>query len=98
MTATTIVPRPWRHGISRVLGRLDERAIAGEVRALAAGSNPIVVGPWTGEVGFEVLYWIPFLRWVLREANVARERVIACSRGGVDRWYADIGARYVELF
>jgi hypothetical protein len=98
MTATTIVPRAWRHGISRALGRLDERAIAGEVRALAAGSNPIVVGPWTGEVGFEVLYWIPFLRWVLREANVARDRVIACSRGGVDKWYADIGSRYVEIF
>jgi hypothetical protein len=98
MTGTAIVPRAWRNGISRALGRLDERAIAGEVRALAAGSNPIVVGPWTGEVGFEVLYWIPFLRWVLRDANVPRDRVIACSRGGVDTWYADIASRYVEIF
>jgi len=98
MTAAGIVPRAWRHGISRALGRLDERAIAGDVRALASGSNLILAGPWTGEVGFEVLYWIPFLRWLLREANVSRDRVIACSRGGVDTWYADLASRYVEIF
>jgi hypothetical protein len=98
MTASQIVPRAWRHGISRALGRLDERAVAGEVRALASRPDPILVGPWTGEVGFEVLYWIPFLRWVLREAGVSPDRVVACSRGGVDTWYADIASRYVEVF
>ncbi len=31
---------------------------------IASSRQPIVIGPWTGEVGFELLYWIPFLEWV----------------------------------
>src|SRR5205085_757963 len=30
---------------------------------IAAGQQPILVGPWTGEVGFELIYWAPFVRW-----------------------------------
>ena len=26
--------------------------------------GPILVGPWLSEVGFELLYWIPLLRWI----------------------------------
>ena len=28
--------------------------------------GPIVIGPWVGEVGFELLYWIPFLNCALK--------------------------------
>src|SRR5690348_16329422 len=34
-----------------------------QIADLASGTKPIVVGPWLAEVGYEVLYWIPFLRW-----------------------------------
>lgn len=47
---------------------------------------PILVGPWHGEVGFEVLYWIPFLEQ-LKQEGIAPERLIPISRGGASAWY-----------
>lgn len=69
-----------------------------EIAALARGRQPILAGPWLSEVGFEVLYWIPFLRWFEDRYRVDRERVIAISRGGVAEWYRDVAAGYVEIF
>lgn len=71
------------------------------MRALAAAAatpGPIVVGPWTSEVGYEALYWLPFLRWAADRHGVRPERVIAVSRGGTESWYGGIAGRYVELF
>ena len=47
---------------------------------------PLIVGPWTGEVGYELLYWIPFVRWALTACRVSPERVIVVSRGGTASW------------
>ena len=55
----------------------------------AAGSRPIIAGPWTSEVGYEALYWLPFLAWAADHYGVRPERMIALSRGGtagVVRW------------
>jgi hypothetical protein len=61
--------------------------------------SPVIIGPWTGEVGYEVLYWIPFVRWVLRTFQVPPERVIVVSRGGTASWYSGIGVgQYVDAF
>jgi len=60
-----------------------------------AGSAPIVVGPWLSEVGYEVLYWIPFLRWVTAAYRIPTSRIVVMSRGGTASWYRDIGSRYV---
>jgi hypothetical protein len=60
--------------------------------------RPIVVGPWISEVGFEALYWVPFLRWVRAAFHLDPARVIAVSRGGVSSWYAGIADRYVEIW
>ncbi len=57
---------------------------------LAQGRRPVVVGPWTSEVGFELLYWIPFLRWAARAFELDPERLVAFSRGGVSCWYRGI--------
>lgn len=65
---------------------------------LAPGDHPIVVGPWTMEVGFELLYWIPLLRRYLTEAGVDPARVTVISRGGVKDWYGGLAANYVEMF
>src|SRR5437762_11102878 len=51
-----------------------------ELRAAAAGSGPILVGPWLSEVGYEALYWVPFVRWFTRHYDVDPARVIAVSR------------------
>jgi hypothetical protein len=58
----------------------------------------ILVGPWTGEVGYEVLCWIPFVRAQLRARRIAPQDVLVVSRGGVASWYADLAAHYVDLF
>ena len=47
---------------------------------------PILVGPWRGEVGFEVLYWIPWLER-MKKQGIAPERMIPISRGGASIWY-----------
>jgi len=73
-------------------------AVRRVLRAAAHGSGPVIVGPWLSEVGYEVLYWVPFLRWFTRQYDVDPERVIALSRGGVSAWYRDIASRYVEQF
>src|SRR5690242_8075598 len=65
----------------------DELRVEREIAAVARGRGPIIAGPWLSEVGFEVLYWIPFLRWFEDRYRVDRERVIAVSRGGVAGWY-----------
>ena len=44
--------------------------------------GPIVIGPWVGEVGFELLYWIPFLNCALRTYRLEIRRLIVVSRGG----------------
>lgn len=68
------------------------------LRRATSGRGPIVVGPWLGEVGFEVLYWIPFLRWVHERFGVDRRRVTVVSRGGTGCWYHDVAAHYVDAF
>src|SRR5688572_32227402 len=75
-----------------------EWQIERELAAIARGRGPIIAGPWLSEVGFEALYWIPFLRWFEDRYRVDPGRVIALSRGGVADWYRDVAERYVEIF
>lgn len=51
------------------------------------GSAPILAGPWTSELGFESLYWLPFLDQVRHTLKIAPERLIPISRGGAAEWY-----------
>lgn len=60
-------------------------------------SGTVVVGPWLMEVGFELAYWIPFVRARLAALGVPPERVVAVSRGGAAPWYADIAGHYVDV-
>ncbi|MGH2837230.1 MAG: hypothetical protein ACRDJY_02640 [Thermoleophilaceae bacterium] len=59
--------------------------------------RPLLVGPWLSEIGFELLYWIPLLRKLLREHGVAPAQVTALSRGGVRSWYAGVADGYTDL-
>lgn len=65
---------------------------------IAASGRPVLVGPWTGEVGFELLYWIPFVRWFVEEYSVDPARLIVASRGGPASWYAGLSSSYVDVF
>jgi hypothetical protein len=64
---------------------------------LASSKLPILVGPWTGEVGFELLYWIPFVQWAIASRGIDPSRLIAVSRGGAEIWYSNVAGQYVEL-
>jgi hypothetical protein len=77
--------------------RVDERRIRRRITRLAESTRPVLVGPWSGEVGFELLYWIPFVTWALREAAVDSDRLVIVSRGGPQSWYSHLGGRYVDL-
>lgn len=76
---------------------LEQRQIERELAAIARGDGPIVVGPWLSEVGYEVLYWRPFLLRLCDRYRIDPGRVVAVSRGGVADWYQGIASRYVEL-
>ena len=65
---------------------------------MAARDAPIVAGPWLGEVGFELLYWVPFLRWCADRLDVDPDRFIVMSRGGTASWYRPFASRYVDVF
>jgi hypothetical protein len=85
------------------MGVLDEqgmgdRRFARRMEAIVCHKRPVIIGPWTGEVGFELIYWIPFVRWVLRTYQIAADRLWVVSRGGTRAWYGEIAARYVDAF
>lgn len=66
------------------------------IRYVAQREGPVLVGPWTGEVGFELLYWAPFVRWVVERFRIDPARVTLLSRGGTASWYGLAGARYLD--
>jgi len=78
--------------------RADAAAARAALAAIARGRGPIIAGPWLAEVGYEVLYWIPFLRWFCDAHGVPPDRLVAFSRGGMDALYAGVAGRYVDLF
>lgn len=78
-------------------GMSAELAVRRQLVTAARGTGPIIVGPWLGEVGYEALYWVPFVRWFADHYHVDRDRLVVVSRGGVSSWYADVAANYVEL-
>ena len=73
-----------------------ERSLHERMRRIVASDLPIVVGPWTGEVGFELMYWIPFLGW-LAEQGLDPRRITVISRGGAAPWYRHLTPNYVDL-
>ena len=93
-----LVPRSVRHGISAQLAKVHASRLASDLGRLAAGRDTIVVGPWLGEVGFELLYWVPFLRWFATTFHVAPERLLIVSRGGTAAWYRPFATGYRDIF
>jgi hypothetical protein len=77
--------------------RVNERRLLSRLAKIAATDRPVLVGPWSGEVGFELLYWIPFVTWALERAAVAPHRILVASRGGAAPWYAHLGGQYLDV-
>ena len=68
-----------------------------EITLLGRTREPIIVGPWMTETGFELLYWIPFLAWARACGNLDPARLHVVSRGGVSSWYSRLGGHYHDI-
>ena len=94
-----------KYVVPRVISRMNSDepteemvAIPRIIDKLHHSTSPLIVGPWLSEVGFELLYWVPFLNWVKTYRHFDPERLVIVSRGGVAPWYRHIGARYIDVF
>lgn len=87
--------RVLRRSIDRGVEFHEERVLDRLAR-IARSGRPVLVGPWTGEVGFELIYWVPFVRWALTAYGIDPARVIVCSRGGAQPWYDALATQYVD--
>ncbi len=67
-----------------------------ELEKIAGGGRPIIVGPYLGSIELELLFWIPWIRWLVRHFEIRPDRLVCVSRGGADDWYNELGARYVD--
>ena len=63
---------------------------------ISSSPDLIICGPWLSEIGFELLYWIPFLNKKLQGYENIKKVII--SRGGVTDWYKHLSkVEYIEL-
>ncbi len=57
-------------------GFWDESELDRELDVILAGDGPVVVGPWLSELGFELLYWIPFVTAIRRRRDIDPKRLV----------------------
>lgn len=74
------------------------RRIAAELSLAARRGRPIILGPFLGEVGFELLYWLPLVRRELARHRVPPGRVTVLSRGGAGLWYRDVAEHEIDAY
>lgn len=65
-------------------------------RRIARSTAPIVVGPWRSELGFESLYWLPWVAALRATYQIPKDRIVAITRGGAGVWYD--AAQVVDLY
>lgn len=75
---------------------LSLRPVRTALEELRESTTPIFVGPWNDSVQNELLYWIPFLRWVTTTYGLPPERLFVISNGRAGDWYHGIGQRYLD--
>jgi hypothetical protein len=97
-TVRKLIPRGVRHAASRWLAERAAQRLEAEFRQIATRTTPIIAGPWLGEVGFELLYWVPFLAWFAERFRIDPERMIIISRGGTGAWYSQFARHYSDAF
>lgn len=82
-----------REIVVRSSARQTERALD-----RAAGTNGrILLGPFLGEIGYELEYWIPFMRRQLHRRGVDPDRVTVMTRGGAALWYRDFATQELDV-
>lgn len=95
--AGRLTPRAVRRAVGRSRAVVVRAKVLGDLQQIARSGRPVIAGPWLGEVGFELLYWVPFLRWAMDTFGIDPVRVVAVSRGGPASWYRSVAGRYVDV-
>ena len=92
-----------RHAVRRspkdstVVGTsMSLRPVRPSLEEIRQSTAPVFVGPWVDSIGNELLYWLPFVRWVLATYGVLPERVIVISPGGASDLYGSLGRRHLD--
>jgi hypothetical protein len=75
---------------------LSLRPVKTALEEIQQGAAPVFVGPWNDSAGNELLYWIPFVRWVSATYGLSPERLIAISRGAPSPWYGALTSRFLD--
>jgi hypothetical protein len=73
--------------------RLAERSL----RRAATSRKPLLLGPFLGEIGYELEYWIPFMRRELHRHGIPPEQATVMTRGGAALWYRDFAANALDI-
>jgi len=75
-----------------------QHAVQGLIAELNSNGAPILLGPWRSELGFEVSYWTPFLRFLAGKVKKFADRAAVVTRGGLGPLYRDVAASGFDLY
>ena len=75
-----------------------QQAVAKLIAELSADTRPILCGPFRSEVGFEVSYWTPFLKFLAGKVPQFDQRAAVVTRGGLAPLYAGMASRGFDLY
>ena len=75
-----------------------QKAVKALIAELSADARPIILGPYRSEVGFECLYWMPFLRKLASQVPDFDKRAAIVTRGGLAPLYATVASQGYDLY
>ncbi len=75
-----------------------QQAVAKLIADLNGDRNPILLGPWRSEVGFEASYWSAFLRYLGTKVKDFATRSAVVTRGGLAPLYRDVASQGFDLY
>lgn len=75
-----------------------QQAVSKLIAELNQDARPILLGPYRSELGFECLYWLPFLRFLSSQIKDFARRASVVTRGGLAPLYADVAAQGYDLY
>ena len=93
MTARSLASAAARELDVRSRSHLAERSL----RRAARTGEPLLLGPFLGEIGYELEYWIPFIRRELHRHRISAQQATVMTRGGAALWYRDFADGELDI-
>ena len=69
-----------------------------QVQILNQDGAPILVGPFHSELGFEAIYWTPFIGWLKSKVKDFETRAHILTRGGAGCLYLHLAKQGLDLY